>query len=114
MVVEPTSATSPKNGVIMVGRDATEAGKTNLRIIAPKRADIVRVAHQDQDLDQILDQTQGQTLVIAGTLLLSVNTTSKNGGKIAMTDGTRKIAKNHAEFAIKMKRANKMFSPSWK
>jgi len=31
-----------------------------------------------------------------------------------MIDGARKIAKNHAEFAIKMRRANKMFSPSWK
>jgi len=31
-----------------------------------------------------------------------------------MIDGTRKIAKNHAKFAIKMRRANKMFSPSWK
>ena len=110
MVVEPTSATSPKNGVIMVGRDATEAGKTNLRIIAPKRADIVRVAHHLQTQDQI----QGQGLVSAGTLHLSVNASSNNGGKIAMIDGARKIAKNHAEFAIKMRRANKMFSPSWK
>jgi len=31
-----------------------------------------------------------------------------------MIDGARKIAKNHAEFATEMKRANKMFSPSWK